>query len=302
MDHPLRSDDKKALRGRVVHILQNGFSIMRDSNIIFVCGGNEGSHMRPQFEHVFQKLLSEYEFFKPEFAMKNYFALGDSEPFDIADFESLVGGLSLAIVLFPEAPGSFAELGYFSGQKELANKVVLVLDSNHQRSDSFISLGPASKIANVSKFQPTIQMNYEDPDFHLVSTRIIERVPLKKRRRKFEPVEFSKMSDFELFALIHRLVGLLILATPEDIESLLRSMFESHVNSSKIIKIISILVGSGRLREVGYFGHLALQEGKDHALILQEGYKRYFFELTVKLSAMLNSSSAGFSGILEEMR
>jgi len=36
MDHPLRSDTQKVLRGRVVQLLKSGFNIIKDSNIVFV--------------------------------------------------------------------------------------------------------------------------------------------------------------------------------------------------------------------------------------------------------------------------
>ena len=131
MDHPLRNNTNKVLRGRMVHLIKNGFNIINGSNIVFVCGGNKPTDMRSRFENAFEGLLADYEFFKPEFAMENYFSFGDTEPFDIADFETMVAELSLAIVVFPEAPGSFAELGYFSGQDALTAKTVLALDSNH---------------------------------------------------------------------------------------------------------------------------------------------------------------------------
>lgn len=301
MDHPIREDENKVLRGRLVQLLLNGFNIISRSNIVFVCGGNLPDDMRTQFEALFPKLLQEYEFFKPEFAMENYFSFGDTEPFDIADFETMVAELSIAIVLFPEAPGSFAELGYFSGQEPLARKTVLALDSAHQRSGSFISLGPATKISKLSVFGYPIQMNYEHPDFTLVSTRISEHVKITKRKRKFSPGKFDDLTSFELFALVHRLVNLLVVATGEDIESLLRSMFSSKVKPSRIKKIISILIGSGRLKEVGDFGHMAAAEGKAFALTPVEGTKTNFTEVTVETSSLLYEPNSGFSSVLEEL-
>jgi len=301
MDHPLRDDSNISLRGRVVQLLKIGFSVLRDSNIVFVCGGNEEHQMRPQFETEFPNILACYEYFKPEYAMKNYFTLGDHEQFDIADFEQMVGQLSRAIVLFPEAPGSFAELGYFSGEKDLARKTVLVLDSNHQEADSFISLGPANKIAKISQFQPTIQMDYKNPAFGLVATRILERAALKERRKRFDKTEFSKLSSFELFALIHKVVELLVVATPEDIIYVLRGMYESHVSPSDIKKMISILVGSERLREVGDFGHLSVKEGKEQSLLLQEGFKTELFEIKIEISAMLSAAHNGIGEVLKEL-
>ena len=99
MEHPLRSEEHKSLRKDFVSLLEYGFSIERQSNIIFVCGGNDPAHMRRQFHAQFEKLLPDFEFFEPEFAMKNYFTLGDDVPFDITKFEELVGELAYSIVL-----------------------------------------------------------------------------------------------------------------------------------------------------------------------------------------------------------
>lgn len=299
MDHPVRDSTNKVLRGRMVQLLKDGYNILNQSNIVFVCGGNLETDMRSKFEAVFPQLLPEYEFFKPEFAMENYFSFGDTEPFDIADFEAMVADLSIAIVLFPEAPGSFAELGYFSGQLPLSRKTVLALDLNHQRSGSFISLGPATKISRTSVFGYPIQLDYKNPDFTIVSTRIIEHAKLSKRKRKFSPKEFNELSSFELFALIHRLVNLLVVATGEDIESMLRSAFKSQVSPSRIKKIVSILVGSGRLLEIGNFGHLTASSERPFALSLVDGAKTELTEISVETSALLYSSDNGFAPVLE---
>lgn len=122
MDHPLRSDDHKSLRRRLYKLISNGFTIPRQSNIVFVCGGSEPHHMRRQFQDKFDTILPNHEFFEPEFAMRKYWTLGDSEPFDITTFEELIGNLSHSIVIFPEAAGSLAETGYFSARPEIAKK------------------------------------------------------------------------------------------------------------------------------------------------------------------------------------
>lgn len=301
MDHPLRSDDCKELRGRVVQLLKSGFSILRQSNIVFVCGGNKPEDMRQKFHDNFQTLMPDHEFFKPEFAMKNYFALGDSEPFDIADFESLVADLSMAIVLFPEAPGSYAELGYFSANEPLAKKIVLALDSNYQRNDSFISLGPVNKINELSIFRHAIQLDYKNPDFSLISQRINDRVTLNSNRKRFEVKEFNQTGNFELFSLIHQIVSLLVVATIEDIESILRSIFSGRISPSTTKKIVSILVGSKRLVQVGDFSHFTSREDGAPALFLQDGHKTDLRELNLEISAELSADS-DFDAILRELR
>ena len=144
-------------------------------------------------------------------------------------------------------------------------------------------------------------MDYSNPDFSLVSTRIAEHAKITKRKRKFQPEDFNDLTSFELFALIHRLVNLLIIATGEDIESLLRSMFKSNVTPSRIKKIISILVGSGRLYEVGEFGHLTASKQRPFALTLVDGTKTILTEITIETSSLLYAPASGYASVLERL-
>lgn len=300
MDHPLRSKENKNLRSKVVQLLQEGFNIRRQSNIVFVCGGNDPvKHMRKKFQGVFPDILPDHEFFEPEFAMKNYFTLGDVIPFDISDFEELVGQLSHSIVLFPEAPGSLAETGYFSARPDLARKIILAIDVKRQKADSFISLGPAKKIQDVSRFQPNIQFDYENPDFEVIAQRMNEREPLNKNKRAFTIKEFSKTEPFELFSLVHQIVLLLRIATADDIEFFLKSLYKNHLSVSKSKKIISILVGSKRLNEVGEFGHLVADEEKPPFLTLKDGAKTAHSVISVDLSTAFLSADGEFLKVLE---
>lgn len=286
MDHPLRGDENKSLRRRMVQLLKSGYSIERQSNIIFVCGGNDATSMRRRFQSEFPRLLPDFEFFEPEFAMKSYFTLGDHIPFDISEFEELVGQLSHSIVLFPEAPGSIAETGYFSAIPALAQKTILAIDVRRQRSDSFISLGPAKKIHDASRFQPNIQFDYDNPDFTVISSRILERAPLHRTKQHFEAKAFGDTSTFELFALIQQLVSILVVATIEDIEFFLRGLYESQISLSKVKKVVSILVGSKRLEQVGDYGHLTVPSGVEPFLHLRDGFKTNNVKLSVEISAL----------------
>ena len=107
MDHPLIHEVNLNLRRRVIQLLRSAYSVKRKGNIVFACGGNDPGHMRTRFRDYCKEHHPEFEIFFPEFAMKDCFATGDEEQFDIADFEALIGELSHAIVLFPEAPGSW---------------------------------------------------------------------------------------------------------------------------------------------------------------------------------------------------
>lgn len=61
---------------------------------------------------------------------------------DLLDLERDLAGLSAAIVLFVESPGSIAELGSFVIDEEIAEKLVIFIMSDHMSKRSYISTGP----------------------------------------------------------------------------------------------------------------------------------------------------------------
>lgn len=285
----------------MIQFVRTSYLIARQSNVVFVCGGNDAANMRQRFRTYFESNLSEFEFFEPEFAMSNYFSDVDVEPFDIADFEESVGNLSHSIVLFPEGPGSFAEAGYFSAVPTLAAKTILAMDASRQRSDSFISLGPAKKIQETSRFHPNIQIDYANPDFGLIAERI-RRYPLNRRKKSFNVNKFTAMSEFELFALIREIVSLMTIATLDDIQFILRGIFSGIVATSKIKQITSILVGSGQLFEVGEFGHFSVKSNLSPILEIRDGATEAKEELLLTLASMYPDAEPEFMPLISDAR
>ena len=297
MNHPLLEASNKELRKRVIELLKLGFTVIRDSNIVFVCGGNSPQHMRKQFYTYFADHMADFEFFEPEFAMENYLQSGDNIPFNIGDFEELVGRLSHSIVMFPEGPGSFAELGYFSMQSELAQKTVLVIDLDRQLNDSFISLGPAAKIAEKSIFQPTIYMDYDNPQFDLVHQRLVQRRPLSKYRKTVNFEKFSDVPDFDLFALIFEIVNLLQFATLEDVLFILSAIFKGSIGRSRILKLVSILVGSKRLSNFGILGHLIPASTATRFFEVKDGFRNQLAEVKISIAVLIDEAPADFQSL-----
>lgn len=299
MDHPLVHEEHKGLRKRVVQFLKTAYSAPRRSNIVFVCGGNNEADMRIRFRSYCLENLTDYEIFFPEFAMKNYFSEEVEEPFDIADFEELVGEISSAIVVFPEAAGSFAETGYFSAIESIAKQTILVLDSQFQSVDSFISLGPARKIETLSHFHPLIQTSYDNPDFPAIVERI-QRVKLSGNRKTLVLGEFRELSTFELFLLTHEVVNVLSIATIEDILFVFRALFKAQISSVKIKQVTSVLVGSENLKRVGQFGHYSSIIDKAPMLTVRRGKGDAFNEIRLGLTSVYAEADADFLDILRE--
>jgi len=257
--------------------------------------------MRFRFRQYCRDNPNEYELFLPEAAMENVLSGDAVEPFDIADFESLVGDLSHAIVVFPEAPGSFAETGYFSAIQDLAQKSVLVLDRKRQRDDSFISLGPAKKIGELTVFHPIIQMDYDNPDFDTIIERI-RRINPKTYKKSLSIAAFRELTTYELASLIHEIVQILSIATLDDIIFILRGLFKGQISVQKTKKVVSILVGAKYLVQIGEFGHIATNKSKEQLLELKDGYKESEREIKLSLAVIYEKYDPEFVSLIVESR
>lgn len=281
----------------MLSLFKNAYSVPRESNIVFVCGGNEAHHMRPLFRQHVETNSPQFDIFHPEFAMENLFTSNLSEPFDIADFESSIGSLSKAIVIFPEAAGSFAETGYFSAIPELAKKTILVLDAEYQGYDSFISQGPAKKIEELSIFRPALHMSYKTPDFDLVIRRV-KKFPISSTRKQLTWDKLSDLENFERFCLVHEIVSFMSIATIDDIEFILRGLSDSHLSVHQFHQITSILVGSKYLETYGDYGHLRASTTKGSLLKIVEGRRTEYNDLRLELAAVYQDVGGDFLSLI----
>lgn len=75
----------------------------------------------------------------------------DSPYVDLVQFEADLAQICELVLLFPESPGSFAELGCFAGTREIAEKLLVVIRGKYLGKSSFITKGP---IANLRRDYP----------------------------------------------------------------------------------------------------------------------------------------------------
>lgn len=298
MDHPLRHAGSAELRKRVVQLFRNAFRVRKAGNIVFVCGGNKVSHMRSKFVKYCEANLTEFEIFLPEYAMNDYFGQIPDGQFDIADFEELVGELSHAIVLFPEAPGSFAETGYFSAIPSLAEKTILAIDTNRQKYDSFISMGPAKKIGSQSLFQPVIHTAYKRPKFDAIAERI-NRIKTYKTKKLLDLSSFSDLSKYELFCLIHKCFDILRLATIDDVIALLQGIFGPRFAKSDVKKLTSILLGAKYIAKIGDYGHYYTNRNKPALLETRIGFPQQESSIALELLNLITTGDPEFRDLIE---
>ena len=68
--------------------------------------------------------------------------LYSSKTKDLLSLEGLLADSVDAIVLIPESPGSFAELGAFANDEKLRKKLICIVDKKYKKDKSLINQGP----------------------------------------------------------------------------------------------------------------------------------------------------------------
>ncbi|AZB70274.1 retron St85 family effector protein [Cereibacter sphaeroides] len=290
MTHPIIAKEHASLRSRVLKLLKEGYLYPGRSNIIFVCGGNDPGQMRPRFTAYCDASKVDYLLFQPEYAIDYAHSLSD-EPFNLSDFENLIGQLSLAIVIFPEAPGSFAEAGYFSAFEMLAKKSILLLDQDRLGKDSFLSLGPAKLIGDQTRYHPQIQMRYSAPDFSLIISRIKDRDGVARRKR-FPNTSYSKTGYFDKFSIVYCIFNILEIATIEDVLFICKGLFSGRSDIRQIKEISSILLGAGLISARGDTGEFLAGSIERINCITRDGYREERNSIKVEVMSLLMESGA----------
>lgn len=298
LDHPLRDDAHKALRQRVIQHLKNGCSVKRSGDLVFVCGGNDPAHMRPRFTDYCRQNHADLELFQPEYAMKDYFSGPGGSPFDLATFERLVAELSHVIVLFPEAAGSFAEAGYFSQEDKFRSKTLLALDIRWQGSDSFISMGPARRFNDRSRFAGVMQVAYAAPDFPQIVERL-KRYGFERNRKELNLGTFADLSTYDLFCLLQKVVDILGIATLDDVNFILRGAFAGRISPTRTRELMSVLVGAKYLEPVGGFSHYRMGTGRADLMPPRDSLRGQETQIRFELASFYPTCPPDFLAILE---
>jgi hypothetical protein len=126
---------------------------------VFLCGGEllNQKYARAKMARVFSQ-YQRYELLYPEDLFDDLLA-GQGQH-NLLKLENILAESVDSIVLFPESPGSFAELGAFSNNEKLAKKMVVVANKKFKNDKSFINYGP-NRLVKSSKSGKVTHINYE---------------------------------------------------------------------------------------------------------------------------------------------
>lgn len=129
---------------------------------VFLCGADikDLRTSRSKMASIFHE-YPRYEILYPEDLFDDLLA-GQGQH-SLLSLENILADSVDAIVLFPESPGSFAELGAFSNNPDLAKKMIVLANKKFKSHKSFINYGP-NRLIRASKTGKIININYDDLD------------------------------------------------------------------------------------------------------------------------------------------
>jgi hypothetical protein len=214
-----------------------------DRHVIFLCGGSVNPYsrsLRYRFLKYFEDQLHAFRLFRAEDASRDLIQHNAPTFLNIASFESLIADISDCIIIFPESPGSIAELGFFTHSNTALQKLLLVNDLNFQ-SDSFINLGLVDKINSKSIFRQTIVIDFKNPDFSLIKRRLEDRLP--KSAKTFEYKKFKDLSKPHKLHILFQIIFLFRALKFESVVHCFNQIFGT-TNEKQVKHILSILIAA----------------------------------------------------------
>lgn len=120
---------------------------------VFLCGADISLtnklrfKVAKEFSHFWNAYW--YEIIYPEGIFDEL--LYSSKSKDLLSLENLLADSVDVILIIPESPGSFAELGAFANNERLRSKIVCIVDEKYKKNKSFINQGPIKLIKKANK-------------------------------------------------------------------------------------------------------------------------------------------------------
>lgn len=158
---------------------------------IFLCGAD--INQKDKIRHQIAQALK-WEFWFDIIYPEDIFdeLLYSSKTKDLLSLEGLLADSVDAVVIIPESPGSFAELGAFANDEMLRKKLICVVDKKYQKDKSFINQGPLKLVKKENSFG----LVFIDPKE--VPTEIEKLVTALKKMKKVSAKKGDKLSLLQI--------------------------------------------------------------------------------------------------------
>lgn len=166
---------------------------------------------------------------------------------NLIEFERDAGSLSSCILLFSESYGAIAELGAFSMDETLCERLLVVVDKKHHPAISFVSLGPIKLLQAISEDSVFVVESIKDKNsFESELTSLAEALVTKFASIP-KTQTFTSTRSRDQLLLIADLVELFGAITKKELKELIEFMgvailptrFNQMLNQLKLFDLIN---------------------------------------------------------------
>jgi len=235
---------------------------------VFLCGGdlNKKNTLRAEVAIGFGDWLGKYyyDIIYPEDIFEEL--LFSSKSTDLLSLENMLADSVDVILIIPESPGSFAELGAFANNEKLRKKIVCLIDPKFKKHKSFINQGPVKLIKESNK---TSVLYVGKDNLHKEFNKI------KASLRKIKSNSTKVNNKIGLLQLDKFLLPLIYLSEPLSKKSLVEVVKEINedktnpFNTTTVAlsmltkrKLIEFTIGGYRLTDLGSKKFINLQKSR----------------------------------------
>jgi hypothetical protein len=241
LDHP----SSKSLLGEVQLLFKTKRVFYAlGTHVSFVCGGSKKTHLRTRYISHLKNGRRALEPFRAEDALSDLFSDHEPQFVNLVDLEELIAGAFDSVLVFPESPGSFVELGFFS-HSDIIRKKTLVASLDTHQDDSFLVLGPLASINRDSAFSPNVIISAKkiSTGFGAISRRLLRYTSKRRHRIPFTYTTYSRMVSRDKLFVLAELVLIFGVIDVDDLETCVRRAFGKVVHS-EFRWLVSMLVAA----------------------------------------------------------
>lgn len=185
---------------------------------------------------------------------------------DLLSLENLLADSVDAVIMIPESPGSFTELGAFASNEKLRAKLVCVVDEKYKKTKSFINQGPLKLVKQANKTN-IVYINPENINkststgikgFSLFSRdpEIEKIITALKRLKRTSTKDANKITLLQLDKFLLPAIYLL-----------------EPVTKASLVEIVLNAIEDGRYSSISTVTALTIMSKKRYVELTDEGYK-----------------------------
>ena len=199
------------------------FNVRRQ--IVFVCGGDKSKdNARSRFLAYAKIRLAEYSVLLAEAAGEDFLAEPGLRSLNLATFEAVLAELADCLVIFPESPGSFAEMGFFASKPRLLKKTVAINPITYQAQSSFLLRGPLALVNRQSTFSATLYATDDDQATYDQVASVLRDNLRVKRRTHLSAFEWWGYSLKERLFIVFEILRLLRIVHTATLDNVLAAI------------------------------------------------------------------------------